>query len=444
GDATAIYAASLWMGGTDVNGQLKLAAVTFRQDGNDFWPGPLSTNAGSGNYDPLVPQGDNTVHDYGDANVDPSVCQTYDNIFSIRKAEVVAFITWWECNNPNPFNPNFDGCEEVSAPDNEVLARITAWPGNGNITLFQDPFLAPYYDRNQDLYYNPLDGDYPWYDDILGRDDIQCGVDRRISLFGDDTHWWVFNDKGNAHTESGGQPIGMEIRAQAFSFATDDEINKMTFYNYELINRGTQTLYNTYFAQYVDSDLGNYSDDYVGCDVTRGLGYIYNGDLNDETQSGKTGYGQNPPSLGIDFFEGPYQDPDGRDNVGPVTDPITGVVTTPTVAAAIADTGIVYKGLGIGYGDGISDNERFGMRLFKYYTSNAAQSQSDPSSAAQFYNYMKGAWRFGDNSYYGGTGFTPSAGVTTILANYMFPGDSDSLNWGTAGIDPGFDWSEFD
>jgi len=444
GDATAIYAASLWMGGTDVNGQLKLAAVTFRQDGNDFWPGPLSTNAGSGNYDPLVPQGDNTVHDYGDANVDPSVCQTYDNIFSIRKAEVVAFITWWECNNPNPFNPNFDGCEEVSAPDNEVLARITAWPGNGNITLFQDPFLAPYYDRNQDLYYNPLDGDYPWYDDILGRDDIQCGVDRRISLFGDDTHWWVFNDKGNAHTESGGQPIGMEIRAQAFSFATDDEINKMTFYNYELINRGTQTLYNTYFAQYVDSDLGNYSDDYVGCDVTRGLGYIYNGDLNDETQSGKTGYGQNPPSLGIDFFEGPYQDPDGRDNVGPVTDPNTGVVTTPTVAAAIADTGIVYKGLGIGYGDGISDNERFGMRLFKYYTSNAAQSQSDPSSAAQFYNYMKGAWRFGDNSYYGGTGFTPSAGVTTILANYMFPGDSDTLHWGTAGIDPGFDWSEFD
>ena len=37
----AIYAGALWMGGTDVNGQLKLAALKFRQ-GNDFWPGPLT------------------------------------------------------------------------------------------------------------------------------------------------------------------------------------------------------------------------------------------------------------------------------------------------------------------------------------------------------------------------------------------------------------------
>lgn len=34
---TSIFAGSLWMGGRDVNGQLKLAAVTFRADGNDFW-----------------------------------------------------------------------------------------------------------------------------------------------------------------------------------------------------------------------------------------------------------------------------------------------------------------------------------------------------------------------------------------------------------------------
>jgi hypothetical protein len=148
GNVTAIYAGSLWMGGTDVNGQLKLAAVTFRNNGNDFWPGPLTTNAGTGNYNPLVPQGDNAQRDYGDANIEPSQCLLYDNIFTIRKAEVIAFITWWECNNPNPFNPNFEGCEEVGPPNNEVLGRINSWPGNGNTTLNQDPFLAPYYDRN--------------------------------------------------------------------------------------------------------------------------------------------------------------------------------------------------------------------------------------------------------------------------------------------------------
>jgi hypothetical protein len=83
--------------------------------------------------------------------------------------------------------------------------------------------------------------------------------------------------KGNIHTESGGNPIGMEIRGQAFAFSTNDEINDMTFYNYELINRGSFTLQNTYFAQWVDADLGFANDDYVGCDVRRGLGYCYNG-----------------------------------------------------------------------------------------------------------------------------------------------------------------------
>ena len=69
----------------------------------------------------------------------------------------------------------------------------------------------------------------------------------------------------------------MEIRGQAFAFATNDELNNMTFYSYEIINRSTYTLTNTFFSQWVDPDLGWADDDYVGCDVLRGLGYCYNG-----------------------------------------------------------------------------------------------------------------------------------------------------------------------
>jgi hypothetical protein len=431
---TSIYAGALWMGGTDVNGQLKLAAVKFRADGNDFWPGPLTVQYGTGNFDPSVVQGDTARRDYGDGTIDPDQCLLYDNIFTITKAGVILFITYNECTTG-----------DCPPPTNETLAQINAWPGNGDIGRGQDQFLAPFYDVNNDMFYEPEEGDYPWYDDILGRDDIQCGADRRISLFGDETHWWVFNDKGNIHTESQGEPIGMEIHAQAFAFATDDEINKMTFYNYELINRGTQTLYDTYFSQYIDADLGNYNDDYAGCDVTRGLSYMYNGDLNDEPNSGRPGFGPNPPAIGVDFFEGPYQDADGVDNPGPVVDTITGQLVVPTVANAIANKGIVYKGLGIGYGDGIPDNERYGMRNFTIYTgTNAPAGQSDPNSSSQFYNYMQGLWQFGDQLYYGGTGFPGAPCVGSIETNYMFPANSDSLNWATAGVDPGFDWSEFE
>ena len=56
----------------------------------------------------------------------------------------------------------------------------------------------------------------------------QCGE----YLLGDQTIWWVFNDAGNTHSETGSRyNIGVEIQAQAFGFNTNDEINNMTFIN---------------------------------------------------------------------------------------------------------------------------------------------------------------------------------------------------------------------
>ena len=426
----AIFAGALWMGGTDVNGQLKLAALRYRQ-GNDFWPGPLTVTPGTGNFNPNSPVGDNATRDFGEANINTDECIAFDRFDSIRKADVIKFNIWWECNS----GLTTEGCDDIEAPTNTELNCIYNWPAHGDVSKGQDYFLAPFYDRDGDGNYNPDNGDHPWYDDILGRDDIECGIDRRVSLYGDITYWWVFNDKGNIHTETSGDPIGMEIRAQAFSFATNDEVNRMTFYNYELINRGTQTLYNTYFAQYLDADVGNYADDYAGCDVSRGLGYMYNGDNNDESDGGRPGYGLNPPAIGCDFFEGPYQDADGIDNPGPYYDDSLDVDVVPTVIDALLNKGIVYKGIGIGYSDGILDNERFGMRRFTYYTSTSAYPYNDPGPAAEYYNFMEGQWANGSEMYYGGLGYTGSTGVSTVLSDYMFPADSDPLHWSTGGTD---------
>ena len=421
----AIFAGALWMGGTDVNGQLKLAALRFRS-GNDFWPGPLTVIPGTGDFNPGASVGAGVTRDFGEANIDPDQCIAYDKFYTIRKAEVIRFNVWWECSQAIVT----EGCSDVQALTNDELNRIYGWPAHGDVSRGQDYWLAPFYDRDGDGSYNPDNGDHPWYDDILGRDDIECGVDRRVSLYGDETHWWVFNDKGNIHTETNGDPIGMEIRAQAFSFATNDEVNRMTFYNYELINRGTQTLYNTYFSQFLDADLGNYADDYAGCDVSRGLGYMYNGDLNDQSDGGRLGYGENPPAIGCDFFEGPYQDADGIDNPGPYFDEVAQVEVVPTVVDALANGGIVYKGIGIGYSDGIIDNERFGMRRFTYFTSTSAYPYNDPGPAAEYYRFMEGKWANGAEMYYGGTGANG-----TVLSDYMFPGTSDPIHWSTGGQD---------
>ena len=423
-----LFSGALWMGGEDVNGQLKIAAHMFRQ-GNDFWAGPLGTlTPGSGNYNPFEVQTASELlyRDYGAAEIIPSECNKYDRFYTIRRREVEQFIAWWNCEN----DPNVDpaDCEGVEQPDDEVMNRIINWPAHGDVTLGEDEFLAPFYDNvknpnNQPNIYDPInDGDYPWYD-IEG--EIDCRNDRRVTLYGDETHWWVFNDKGNIHTETGGDPIGMEIRAQAFSFATNDEINDMTFYNYELINRGTQTLYNTYFGQWVDPDIGFAWNDYVGCDVSRGLGFAFNATSVDNGAGGQAPYGASPPAIGVDFFEGPYKDPDGMDN------PLT-----TNIPEAIAKEGIPYAGLGIGYGDGIVDNERLGMSKFVYYN-NSTGTQGDPFKSTHFYNYLKGSWQNGDPFTFGGDGQGGS-----LVTDYCFPGNSDPHNWGTAGIDPGFEWSE--
>ena len=403
GGVSSLYAGALWMGGISPDQQLKLAALTFRQN-NDFWTGPLSND--------------------GAAEVDESTCQEYDKFFISTRADAQLQRAW--------FDAVLAGTTDDEFPDGySTPSYFDDFPAHGDTDLNQDFYLGPFMDYDGDGFYNPSLGDYPWYDFLS---EIDCKERRRediVPLYGDRNFYWIFNDKGNVHSESQGEPIGMEIRAQVFQFSTNDEVNNMTFHNYVLINQGTQTLGNTYFGVWVDADVGTATDDYVGCDVQRGLGYSYNGDDYDEPSNSSPGYLDYPPAVGVDFFEGPYQDADEIDN------PLTTVFSD-----AIDSLGIPYDGIGIGYGDGVVDNERFGMRKFVYYNNGGNAINGEPTTPMHFYNYMNGYWKNGQRMAYGGDGVSPATGANLeIPADYMFPGDTDPYNWGTVGIatEP---WSE--
>ncbi|MCB0795499.1 MAG: T9SS C-terminal target domain-containing protein [Flavobacteriales bacterium] len=402
--AHSIFAGSLWLGGFSPDNQLKLAAVLFRTDGNDFWPGPLTNT--------------------GDASIQPEVCLQYDRTWKTLRQDAALHRAYHQCR----IDPDCDVNEEY--PNYSTPSIFYEWPAHGSIALNQDYNLAPYFDFDGSDEYDPDNGDYPGFD-LDG--EIDCKNRFRedpIPLFGDQNIWWVFNDKGNAHTETGGLPIGMEIRAQAFAFSTNDEVNNMTFYNYLLINQGTQTLRDTYFGQWVDTDLGNADDDFVGCDVQRGLGYCYNGDNNDEDGQAP-GYGVQPPAIGVDFFEGPFVDYDDLDN------PLT-----LDCDSAFDFHGIPYKGIGIGYSDGVVDNERYGMRAFLYHNRNTGVT-GDPSIAIHYYNYLRAVWKDNSPNLYGGTGHQSDAEADpNTPAFYMFPGDSDPVGWGTGCAVPGDFWTE--
>ena len=357
GGKHSMFAGALWIAGIDAGEQLRAAAMTYRQTGNDFWTGPLDETG----------------------EIDASTCDDYDKHFQITRQEVDEFIAWYN--------------DKESYPDYSIPSSIENWPGNGVDDEVQ--FLAPYHDENEDGEYNPADGDYPKYD-VDGS--LNCLEDDLI--YGDQTLWWVFNDRGNIHSETGAEPIGLEIRAQAFAFATNDEINNMTFYNYKIINKATIQLNDTYFGQWVDPDLGWYQDDYVGCDVARGFGYCYNGDAEDE---GAAGYGVNPPAIGVDFFQGPLADvDDGVDND----------------RDSIID----------------EEGEQVIMSRFVYYN-NDFTVVGNPENGQHIYNYLTGKWKDGLDITYGEDG---RGGSTP--AKFMFPGNTDPYGWGTDGEITESDW----
>ncbi len=355
------FAASIWVGGYDAGGVLKSAAQTYRQGGNDYWPGPLTSTA----------------------TITPSTCIAWDKFFKINRADVETYYNWCAggSTGANPL---------LGSPTMDV---INNWPAYGP----EGQPLAPYYDVNGDGFYDPSSCDVPDFD-ITGT----RGCDAK--LFGDQCLFWVFNDKGNVHTETGGASIGLEIHAQAFAFATNDELNNATFYKYKIINKSSFRLDSTFFGVWDDADLGWYMDDYVGCDVGLGFGILYNGVAVDGTGQADA-YGANPPAIGIDFFEGPVADPDGQDN--PVS----------SVPASF-----------LNYGDGIIDNERLGMCKFIYYNNDGSPINGNPSAGDDFYQYLTGTWRNGARVTYGGNGTTGIIGC-----NYMFPGLSDPSGFGVGG-----------
>lgn len=305
----SIYAGAIWIGATDGGGNIRVAANTY------------GYNSGKSDFYP-GPINSTT------GSISAEQCLFYDKHFKVNKSDIDAF--------------------KAGAAATEAMLN---WPGNGKAN--ESKFLAPFVDVDGNEIYEPAKGDYP-------------------KIIGDQAIWWVFNDVGNSHTSFNGEPLGIEIRAMAFAYATENEFNDASFYKYQVINRGTTTLDNAHFGFWTDYDLGYAFDDYIGCDVKRSMGYAYNGDDFDESNYG---YGSTPPAIGLVFLKNTF----GASGA-----------TLP-------------------------------MSKFMYYNSNSSTT-GDPTSATQVYNYLQGQWKDGTKLTYGGTGYSTTS---TDYSDFMFPGQSD-------------------
>lgn len=277
----------------------------------------------------------------------------------------------------------------------EIPKDILEWPAHGEEGFA--PNLAPFVDVNGDGHYAPADGDYP---DIKGD---QC-------LF------FIFNDACQ-HTVTNGDSLGLEVHAMVYAFdAPDDEaLNNTIFFNYKCYNRSPNNYTDAYAGLWTDFDIGGGWDDYVGCDVQRGSFYAYNGTPTDG--SGQPfAYGDNPPVQAVTVLAGPRMDADGRDN--PAFD---------GVGEHLFNTGFpndMYAYNGANFGNGIADDERFGLTNCMYYI----PIQLTPEV---MYFMMRMIGSDGLPMMYGYD--CEPAGPA---CRYMLPGDSDPVNFGTNGYAP--------
>ena len=240
---------------------------------------------------------------------------------------------------------------------------------------------------------NPLDGAYKWY--IIGAgntgDYANWPVDQGAPLdkdgnpllLGDKTAFSVWNDLGE-HAEYGTNKLGAEIRQTIFAFNRSDAMGDMIFLKWQIVNKSGADWDSTYLAIWMDPDIGDGWDDFVGCDTTLGLGFCYNATNSDQN------YGGAPPAVGVDFFQGPIINASGS------------TVSFPN-------------------GTKLEDKAMLGMTSFIYYN-NDRTAQGNPFSGADVWNYMTGKWKNGKPITNDGKNGTKAGPAT----KFMFSGDPES------------------
>jgi len=357
-EVSSLFGGSVWLGGIDPGGSLKLACQDFRPSGrNDFWPGPL-----------------NEV-----GITDEQICANWDRHFRVTGDEIRTHLANLASGDINPDN---------------IPRGVKGWPARGNpyfadVWGFDLPYtsqaLAGFFDADDNPDYDPLKGDYPSIE-IRG-----CALDR----YPDEMVFWIYNDQGGGapHARTNGSAIQMEVQVQAFSYITNDELNDMTFQRYKLINRATERIDSMFFAMWVDPDLGCYLDDYVGCDSSRSLMYVYNQDATDGQPNcdcaGVNTYCDRVPILGVDYFRGPLDE----------------------------------------------NGEEIGMSSFTYYNNNIGgplPATTDPQLPGEFYNYLTGRWRDGTLFTEGGSGYGGTVPTSYALADP--PNDPNGWSMCTANL----------
>lgn len=182
-------------------------------------------------------------------------------------------------------------------------------------------------------------------------------------FIGTQTMFFLNNDA--YHPWSGDSTLKAQVLNTVWAYSNNTLLRNVIFMEYRIINRSNKVWNNTFAGIFTDDDLGNYADDNIGVDTSRGLGYTYNYDNHDEI------YGDNPPAVGFAFIRGPYTYTGDKNDSIKFYDP----------------PGSSNLRIKIGY-------KRRSISSFQYFNEGGPEPDF-PYAAAEVYRVLNGLWRNG-------------------------------------------------
>ncbi len=176
---------------------------------------------------------------------------------------------------------------------------------------------APFYDVNGN---GRLDLGYSQDLNGNGKIDFPGEIEEPGELGADQMIWYVVNDLSAAQTRYfyGSEPIGIEMQVTLWGYKRTDALGNVAFKKYKVMYKGmSNTPTNAYvdscfFAAWSDPDLGEAGDDFVGCDTTLALSFVYNANARDLNYDK---FELPPPAGGYDFLQGPIVPTGNPDDV---------------------------------------------------------------------------------------------------------------------------------
>lgn len=313
----ALFAGCLWIGGfDDTYGVLHASFMRFDDSLTNFRPGPIANNY-SGVYQ-----------------------QRYDKVWKVTQQQI-------DYHRQHFTDVNY-----------AANSAILDWPANGNVANGEPAVLAPFADYNNNLVYEPGFGEHP-------------------IILGDEALYIIYSDRFSPNSVNCGNPLNVDVHLMVYAYtgASAPAIRNTLFMHYNIVNRNADGYHDLLIGSWSDFDLGDFSNDRVGCDTSLNSYFVYNASIPDVGMQGIKGYGYTKPAFGIKFLNTP-------------------------------------------------------LHSFAFFQNGATSNYSDPVTPFQHYNIMDAIWP--DGVHFNWTDLT---GYVGGQFNHMFPGSPcDSTAWSEVNI----------